>query len=229
MNKILVQEQFGFRMQHSTEQAVFSLITCILTAMNNEQMVGGIFCDLQKAFDCVKQKILLDKLKFNGINGKFKTLIEPYSTNRYQKVTLEKTDYNNKSSEWVKINCGVPQGSILGFLFFLIYINDLPTIINKDNNIVLYANDSSIVITDSYRDNFNLHANELFNDINNWFKNSLLNLNFTKTHYLEFSSMKLYRVNMHIHHNHNYISNVIQTYFLGLIIDGTLSWRQHTY
>ena len=172
MNKILVQEQFGFRMQHSTEQAVFSLITCILTAMNNEQMVGGIFCDLQKAFDCVKQKILLDKLKFNGINGKFKTLIEPYSTNRYQKGTLEKTDYNNKSSEWVKINCGVPQGSILGSLFFLIYIKDLPTIINKDNNNVLYAD----VINDSYRDDFNLHVNELFNDINNWFKNNLLNL-----------------------------------------------------
>jgi hypothetical protein len=165
MNNILVQEQFGFRMQHLTEQAAFSLINCILTAMNNKQMVGGIFCDLKTAFDCVHHKILLDKLKFYGIDGKFKTLIESYITNTYQKVTLEKIDYNNNSSEWVRINCGVPQGSILGPLFFLIYINDLPTLINKDNNIVLYADDVSIVITDTNRDDFNLHANVLFNDI----------------------------------------------------------------
>jgi hypothetical protein len=210
-------------MQHSTEQAAFSLISCILTAMNNKQMVGGIFCDLQKAFDCVHHKILLDKPKFYGIDGKFKTLMESYLTNRYQKVTLEKIGYNNNSSERVRINCGVPQGSIVGPFFFLIYIYDLPALINKDNNIVLYADDASIVITDTNRDVFNLHANVLFNDINNWFKNNLLNLNFSKTHYIEFRSMKHYRVNTQIHHNHNYISNVTQTNFLGLIIDDTLS------
>jgi hypothetical protein len=60
----MVQEQFGFRMQHLTEQAAFSLMSSILTAMNNNQIVGGIFCDLQKAFDCVNHKILLDKLQF---------------------------------------------------------------------------------------------------------------------------------------------------------------------
>jgi len=119
INNILVQEQFGFRMKHSTEQAAFSLINCILTAMNNKQVVGGIFCDLHKAFDCVQHKILLDKLKFYGIDGKFKTLIESYLTNRYQRVSLEKIDYNKNSLEWAKINCGIPQGSILGPLFFL--------------------------------------------------------------------------------------------------------------
>ena len=69
-------------------------------------------------------------------------------------------------------NCGVPQGSILGALFFLIYINDLPTSVNEDNNIVLYADDASIVITGSNRVDFNLHVNALFKDINNWFKNN---------------------------------------------------------
>jgi hypothetical protein len=80
MNNILVKEQFGFRKQHSTEHAVSSLINSILTAMNNNQIVRGISCDLQKAFDCVNHKILLDKLRFYGIEGKFKTLIESYLT-----------------------------------------------------------------------------------------------------------------------------------------------------
>jgi len=89
-NGILAQEQFGIRMRHSTEQAAFSLINSVLTALNNNQLAAGIFCDLQKAFDCVNHRILLDKLHFYGIHGKFMTLMESYLTNRYQKVSLNK-------------------------------------------------------------------------------------------------------------------------------------------
>jgi len=98
MNNILVQEQYGFRTHSSTEQAAFTLINSILTAMNNNQMVGGIFCDLQKAFNCVNHKILLEKLEFYGIEGKFKTLIESYL--RYQRVALNNISSNNNSSKW---------------------------------------------------------------------------------------------------------------------------------
>ena len=118
MNNILVSEQFGFRMNHSTEQAAFSLINGIVTAMNNKQIFGGILCDLHKAFDTVQHNILLDKLQFYDIAGKFYSLIKSYLYNRYQKLSFEKTEYNKNSSEWEKINCGVPQGSILGPLFF---------------------------------------------------------------------------------------------------------------
>jgi len=130
MNNILVQEQYGFWIHSTPEQAAFTLINSILTAMNNNQMVGVIFCDLQKAFNCVNHKILLQKLEFYGVKGKFKTLIESYLAGRYQRVTLSNITNNNNSSKWELLKCGVPQSSILGPLFFLIYINDLPTIVN---------------------------------------------------------------------------------------------------
>ena len=122
----------------------------------------------------MQHKILLDKLKFYGIDGKFKILIESYLNNRHQKVSLESSNQNKNSSDWARINCGIPQGSILVPLLFLLYINDLPSLVNKQNNIVLYADDASMVITGANRADFNLQVNALFKDVNNWFKNTYL-------------------------------------------------------
>ena len=127
--------------------------------MNNNLKIGGIFCDLQKAFDCVNHEILLNKLEFYGIQGKFKTLVESYLTGKYQKVTLNINTTTNSSSKWKLINNGVPQGSILGPLFFLFYINDLPKIITKNNSMVLFADDTSLLITDSNKLDFNTNIN----------------------------------------------------------------------
>ena len=103
MNSILVQEQCVFWTHHSTEQTAFNLINSILTAMNINPLVGGIFCDLQKAFDCVNHKILLEKLEFNGVDGKFKALNESYLTGRYQSVALDNITDNSNSSKWEMI------------------------------------------------------------------------------------------------------------------------------
>jgi hypothetical protein len=109
-NSILVNEQYRFRTQYSTEQATFSLINDILTAMYNKLKNVSIFCDLQKAFDCVNHKVLLDELKFYGIEGEFKTIIESYLTCRYQKVILNNNTNINSSLKWELIKSGVLLG-----------------------------------------------------------------------------------------------------------------------
>ena len=85
--------------------------------MNNNLIVGGIFCDLQKAFDCVNHEILLAKLEFYGIEGKLKTLIESYLTSRYQKVVLDNRSNSNNSFKWEMIKCGVPKYRFLAHCF----------------------------------------------------------------------------------------------------------------
>jgi len=190
-NSILINKQYRFRTWYSNEQVSFSLTNNILTAMNNNLKIGGIFCDLQKAFDCVNHKILLDKLEFYRIEGKFKTLIEYYLTCRYQKVILNNNANTNSSLKWKLIKNGVPQGSTFGPLFFLLYINDLPKIITKNNSMVLFTDNASLFITDSNDLDFNININQSFHNIISWFNSNLLILKFNKTHYVEFRKKKL--------------------------------------
>ena len=124
--------------------------------MNNKLLVGGIFCDLEKAFYCVNHDILLYKLKFYGISDKALQLYQSYLGNRYCRIAIYNDNENsNKVSNWAKVRHGIPQGSILGLLLFLLYVNDLPKIINKTSAPIIFADDTSILFTHSYLIEFN--------------------------------------------------------------------------
>jgi hypothetical protein len=94
MNNILVKEQFGFRKDSSTEIATYNLLNNILTSLDKKNYVGGLFCDLQKAFDCVNHNVLLEKMNFYGISGTSNKLMTSYLENRYQRIIMKDIKLN---------------------------------------------------------------------------------------------------------------------------------------
>lgn len=185
INNKLDTKQYGFRKNTLTEKASYNLIHEILVATNDKCLVGGIFCDREKAFDCLNHNILLRKLEFYGIVGKFQALIKSYLSERYKKVLTDNINLNNSiASNWGRVTQEVPQGSILGPLFFLLYINDLPKITSTDAKIFLYADDTSLIVTNPNLEDFKTTMNKIFLEVNKWFKANLLILNLKKIHCL---------------------------------------------
>jgi hypothetical protein len=122
-NNIIVSEQYGFKENSSTELAIFNLTNQIL-AQVNKSSVCGIFCDLTKAFNIVNHDILITKLEYYGVVGRFGELIKSCLSNRYQRVLTKSWHNSNHVSAWERIRYGVPQGSVLGPLLFLFCIKD---------------------------------------------------------------------------------------------------------
>ena len=120
-NNLINPHQFGFQRDKSTTYALNDLVGAIVEGFESGEFVGAAFCDLSKAFDCVSHKTLTDKLTYYGFLHDSICLINSYLTDRYQK-----TFFKNEYSKLEKIDHGVPQGSLLGPILFLIYFNDLP-------------------------------------------------------------------------------------------------------
>ena len=164
---ILSTEQYGFRLGLRTDNAIYKLTTEILNSMNSKLLVGGIFCGLEKAFDCVNYDILLSKLKFYGIRDKGLQLYQSCLGNRYCRTAISNDSENsNKVSNRAKVRHGVPQGSILRPLLFLLYINDLPKIINKTSAPVIFGDDTSVLLAHSNLIDLNKNICIVFTTLN---------------------------------------------------------------
>jgi len=146
--------------------ATYALTKSILTALNNKSLVGGIFCDLQKAFDCVNHDILLSKIEFYGVSGKANNLIKSYLQDRYQRVLID-LDSRKYHSKWESVTNGVPQGSILSPLLFLLNINDIPNVVSDTGIPVLFADDTSLIITNSDKQMFEKDINTVILQLKN--------------------------------------------------------------
>jgi hypothetical protein len=206
--------------------AIYQLTNNILKALDNKEWVGGIFCDLSKAFDYVDD-VLLQKLKFYGILDTANKLIKSYLTNRFQRVKIRNNQFMNYYSDWDNVKQGVPQGSVLGPLLFLLYINDLPDTVNDISSPILFADGTNLICMQENLHKFNDELKLVFQKINRWLKANLLTLNFNKTLFIQFSSKHTKTTQAHIKYKGKYIQNTNEASFLGLIMDNTLSWQSH--
>ncbi len=222
-NNILYKHQYGFRKRHSTEHALIQLVNYISSALDNKKFALGVFLDLSKAFDTVSHNILIAKLSRYGVEDVALRWFRSYLANREQYVYLE--GYTSMKSQ---IMIGVPQGSILGPLLFLIYINDMAMTCTKLLP-VLFADDTNLVA--SHQD-FNIlikTVNEELSYIVEWFQWNKLTLNIKKCNFMIFcNTNKHYPIELSkIFINDTQIELVQHTRFLGVIIDSGLKWSNH--
>ena len=225
-HNILVKEQYGFRINLKADNATYHLTNEILNGLNNNMSVGAIFCDLEKAFDCVNHQILLTKLEFYGVTGNHYKLYKSYLMTRYQR-TLLYNDYGNIiTSTWSKVKQGVPLGFVLGPLLFLVYINDLPKFVNGKSIPILFAEDTSILVSHLNPVEFCNTINTVFHTLSDWFRNNLLSLNLTKTHYIRFVTKRKNQTEININCDKLPPATNI-TKFLGLTVNCSLTWTNH--
>ena len=192
--------------------------------MESGNTPAALHIDLSKAFDTLSFDILLYKLSHYGIKDNAFKLLKSYLTDRKQFVV-----FNNQNSETTDITTGVPQGSILGPLFFSICINDLITVSDK-LKFVMYADDTTIYFNIEEFDQYNLQQDitkELEN-ITLWLKGNKLSLNVQKTKLMVFHRKQKQIKELNIVINGITIERVESFNFLGLIIDEGLSWKKHT-
>ena len=221
-HKIMILQQYGFLPKHSTVFALIDVIDSIRKIIETGEYALGVYLDLKKAFDTVDHEILLSKLDHYGFRGHSNKLIRSYLTGRSQFTFV-----NGKKSKIHYIETGVPQGSVLGPLFFILYINDIIYCINR-GKMTLFADDTSLLL---HHKKLNILKQQAENEIKNlydWLISNKLTLNWDKTYFVIFHTKKKRIENLHeLKVNAKIIKRMDSVVYLGMDIDQNLSWNNH--
>ena len=214
--------QFGFRNNHSPELALLYLVDKISNALDNVECVLGLFLDFSKAFDTVNHDILLTKLEYLGMRGILLDWFKSYLADRRQYVI-----YNDIKSSCKTITCGVPQGSILGPLLFLLHINDLASV----SHVILslfFADDWNMFLSGKNPDDLIKVMNTEITKVIEWLRINKLSLNKIKSHFMVFrKNRRKIELKEDVIIENVKIDFVTQTKFLGVILDQHLTFEAH--
>ena len=219
-NEILSSNQFGFRKGLSTESAIIQFINNIHNGLHYKHNTVAVFMDLSKAFDVLDHDILFKKLEHYGFRGKILDLLKSFISNRKYFVSV-----NGSTSDTKTVNIGVPQGSTLGPLLFLIYVNDM---CNSSSilNFTQFADDTTITHSGPDLELLTKEIEQELAKVLEWLLANKLIINLTKTHSMLFTNKKVDR-KITIRANNTNLEQKTECKFLGVIVDDGITWKSH--
>ena len=217
--------QYGFRKQHSCENAICELTSEVLKNFEHKKPTVGISLDLSKAFDTLSHNILLKKMNKYGIRGISSQWFNSYLTERQLRTKCNTQYDGTQYSDYFPIEYGTPQGSCLGPLLFLIFTNDLYLCI-ENGSCLLFADDTSLYYSHTNIRYLKWCITQDLNRIMDWFKANKLTLNINKTECIYFSNKPT--SNFEIDIGETRIKSTDSAKILGIWLDTKLSWKKHT-